>query len=66
VRVELPGGSVLTGRATGVDPGGRLIVTGPGGPAGAVSVIPTNAAIDVFTPTIVRTELSTSSRYTPG
>ena len=31
VRVELPGGSVLTGRATGVDPGGRLIVTGPGG-----------------------------------
>jgi BirA family biotin operon repressor/biotin-[acetyl-CoA-carboxylase] ligase len=31
VRVELPGGSVLTGRATGVDPGGRLIVVGPGG-----------------------------------
>ena len=31
VRVELPGGSVLTGRATGVDPGGRLIVTGADG-----------------------------------
>jgi BirA family biotin operon repressor/biotin-[acetyl-CoA-carboxylase] ligase len=26
VRVELPGGSVLSGRATGVDPGGRLVV----------------------------------------
>jgi BirA family biotin operon repressor/biotin-[acetyl-CoA-carboxylase] ligase len=31
VRVELPGGAVLTGRATGVDPGGRLIVTGADG-----------------------------------
>jgi BirA family biotin operon repressor/biotin-[acetyl-CoA-carboxylase] ligase len=31
VRVELPGGAALTGRATGVDSGGRLIVTGPGG-----------------------------------
>jgi BirA family biotin operon repressor/biotin-[acetyl-CoA-carboxylase] ligase len=31
VRVELPGGTELTGRATGVDPGGRLIVTGPAG-----------------------------------
>ena len=31
VRVELPGGAVLTGRAMGVDPGGRLIVAGPGG-----------------------------------
>ncbi|GAA4735258.1 biotin--[acetyl-CoA-carboxylase] ligase [Nocardioides endophyticus] len=31
VRVELPGGAALTGRATGVDPGGRLIVTGPDG-----------------------------------
>ena len=31
VRVELPGGAALTGRATGVDPGGRLIVTGPAG-----------------------------------
>ncbi|WP_231482402.1 biotin--[acetyl-CoA-carboxylase] ligase [Nocardioides sp. URHA0020] len=31
VRVDLPGGSVLTGRATGVDPGGRLVVAGPDG-----------------------------------
>lgn len=31
VRVDLPGGAVLTGRATGVDPGGRLIVAGGGG-----------------------------------
>ncbi|WP_345518973.1 biotin--[acetyl-CoA-carboxylase] ligase [Nocardioides conyzicola] len=31
VRVELPGDAVLTGRATGVDPGGRLVVAGPGG-----------------------------------
>jgi len=31
VRVELPGGAALTGRATGVDPGGRLIVSGPDG-----------------------------------
>jgi BirA family transcriptional regulator, biotin operon repressor / biotin---[acetyl-CoA-carboxylase] ligase len=31
VRVELPAGRVLTGRATGVDAGGRLVVTGPEG-----------------------------------
>jgi BirA family biotin operon repressor/biotin-[acetyl-CoA-carboxylase] ligase len=31
VRVDLPGGDVLTGRATGVDAGGRLIVSGPAG-----------------------------------
>jgi BirA family transcriptional regulator, biotin operon repressor / biotin---[acetyl-CoA-carboxylase] ligase len=31
VRVELPGGEVLRGRATGVDPSGRLVVLGPGG-----------------------------------
>jgi BirA family biotin operon repressor/biotin-[acetyl-CoA-carboxylase] ligase len=31
VRVDLPGGDVLTGRATGVDPNGRLIVSGPAG-----------------------------------
>lgn len=31
VRVDLPGGTELTGRATGVDPGGRLIVSGPAG-----------------------------------
>jgi BirA family biotin operon repressor/biotin-[acetyl-CoA-carboxylase] ligase len=33
VRVELPGGGLLTGRATGVDPGGRLVVSGPDGEA---------------------------------
>lgn len=32
VRVDLPDGSVLEGRATGVDPGGRLVVDGPDGP----------------------------------
>lgn len=32
VRVDLPDGSVLAGRATGVDPGGRLVVDGPDGP----------------------------------
>ena len=31
VRVDLPGGGVLTGRATGIDPGGRLVVSGPDG-----------------------------------
>ncbi len=31
VRVDLPDGSVLVGRATGVDPGGRLVVDGPDG-----------------------------------
>jgi BirA family biotin operon repressor/biotin-[acetyl-CoA-carboxylase] ligase len=33
VRVDLPGGDVLTGRATGVDAGGRLIVSGAAGEA---------------------------------
>lgn len=33
VRVELPGGEPLTGRATGVDAEGRLIVLGPAGRA---------------------------------
>jgi len=32
VRVDLPDGSVLTGRASGIDPGGRLVVDGPEGP----------------------------------
>jgi BirA family biotin operon repressor/biotin-[acetyl-CoA-carboxylase] ligase len=31
VRVELPTGRSLTGQATGIDEGGRLLVTGPGG-----------------------------------
>ncbi len=31
VRVDLPGGAVLSGRASGVDSGGRLIVTGTEG-----------------------------------
>ena len=31
VRVDLPAGETLTGRATGVDPGGRLVVQGAGG-----------------------------------
>jgi BirA family transcriptional regulator, biotin operon repressor / biotin---[acetyl-CoA-carboxylase] ligase len=31
IRVDLPGGGVLTGRATGIDPGGRLVVSGPDG-----------------------------------
>src|SRR5262249_13838921 len=31
VRVELPGGSVLTGRATGVDPAGCLLVSAADG-----------------------------------
>lgn len=31
VRVDLPSGEVLRGRATGVDAGGRLTVDGPGG-----------------------------------
>ena len=33
VRVELPGGKVLTGTASGIDSVGRLIVAAPGGPA---------------------------------
>ncbi|WP_122819835.1 biotin--[acetyl-CoA-carboxylase] ligase [Nocardioides pantholopis] len=32
VRVELPGGGVLLGRASGIDPDGRLVVAGPDGP----------------------------------
>src|SRR6478672_1175677 len=31
VRVDLPAGETLTGRASGVDPGGRLVVQGAGG-----------------------------------
>jgi BirA family biotin operon repressor/biotin-[acetyl-CoA-carboxylase] ligase len=31
VRVELPSGETLTGPATGIDPGGRLLVRGPRG-----------------------------------
>ena len=31
VRVDLPSGETLTGRAVDVDPGGRLLVEGPGG-----------------------------------
>jgi BirA family biotin operon repressor/biotin-[acetyl-CoA-carboxylase] ligase len=31
VRVDLPDGTALTGRATGIDPGGRLVVDGPDG-----------------------------------
>jgi BirA family biotin operon repressor/biotin-[acetyl-CoA-carboxylase] ligase len=31
VRVELPTGEPLTGRAVGIDEGGRLLVSGPGG-----------------------------------
>lgn len=31
VRVELPSGETLVGRATGIDPGGRLVVTGADG-----------------------------------
>ncbi|GAA2135493.1 biotin--[acetyl-CoA-carboxylase] ligase [Nocardioides koreensis] len=31
VQVALPGGGALTGRATGIDPGGRLTVSGPEG-----------------------------------
>jgi BirA family transcriptional regulator, biotin operon repressor / biotin---[acetyl-CoA-carboxylase] ligase len=46
VRVDLPGGDVLTGRATGVDPGGRLVVAGPGGETvvGAGDVVHVRAA----------------------
>ena len=31
VRVELPGGQPLVGRATGIDDSGRLVVLGPDG-----------------------------------
>lgn len=31
VRVDLPAGETLTGRAVGIDPGGRLVVAGPAG-----------------------------------
>jgi BirA family biotin operon repressor/biotin-[acetyl-CoA-carboxylase] ligase len=46
VRVELPGGALLTGRATGVDPGGRLVVSGPDGEVvvGAGDVVHVRAA----------------------
>jgi len=37
VRVELPGGAVLAGRASDVDDAGRLLVTGPDGAAEWVS-----------------------------
>lgn len=41
VRVDLPSGRQLTGRATGIDPGGRLLVAGPAGvePVGAGDVV---------------------------
>jgi BirA family biotin operon repressor/biotin-[acetyl-CoA-carboxylase] ligase len=45
VRVELPTGETLTGRATGIDEGGRLLVTGPAG------VVPVSAG-DVVHATI--------------
>jgi BirA family transcriptional regulator, biotin operon repressor / biotin---[acetyl-CoA-carboxylase] ligase len=46
VRVDLPSGDVITGRATGVDPGGRLIVIGPDGEevVGAGDVVHVRAA----------------------
>ncbi|MEI5672177.1 MULTISPECIES: biotin--[acetyl-CoA-carboxylase] ligase [unclassified Nocardioides] len=41
VRVELPGGEALVGRAASIDPGGRLVVDGPDGetPVGAGDVV---------------------------
>jgi BirA family biotin operon repressor/biotin-[acetyl-CoA-carboxylase] ligase len=45
VRVELPHGTTLTGEATGIDEGGRLLVSGPGG------VVPVSAG-DVVHATI--------------
>lgn len=41
VRVDLPGGAVLIGRAVGIDPGGRLMVDTPDGlrPVGAGDVV---------------------------
>jgi BirA family transcriptional regulator, biotin operon repressor / biotin---[acetyl-CoA-carboxylase] ligase len=47
VRVELPAGGSLTGEATGVDEGGRLLVSGPTG------VVPVSAG-DVVHATIAR------------
>ena len=46
VRVELPGGDTLVGRATGVDAGGRLTVAGPAGPVavGAGDVVHVRSA----------------------
>lgn len=48
VRVELPGGAVLRGRATGIDPGGRLVVEGPAGPTpvGAGDVVHVRAVTE--------------------
>ncbi|WP_253943751.1 biotin--[acetyl-CoA-carboxylase] ligase [Nocardioides marmotae] len=47
VRVELPGGSVLTGLATSIDPSGHLVVEGPDGrvAVGAGDVVHVRAAI---------------------
>jgi BirA family transcriptional regulator, biotin operon repressor / biotin---[acetyl-CoA-carboxylase] ligase len=47
VRVELPAGDSLTGEATGIDEGGRLLVSGPTG------VVPVSAG-DVVHATIAR------------
>jgi len=47
VRVELPTGTTLVGRATGIDEGGRLLVAGPEG------VVPVSAG-DVVHATITR------------
>lgn len=47
VRVELPAGGSLTGEATGIDEGGRLLVSGPTG------VVPVSAG-DVVHATIAR------------
>jgi BirA family biotin operon repressor/biotin-[acetyl-CoA-carboxylase] ligase len=48
VRVELPSGERLIGRATGVDPGGRLLVRGPAGETavGAGDVVHVRAVAD--------------------
>jgi BirA family biotin operon repressor/biotin-[acetyl-CoA-carboxylase] ligase len=45
VRVELPGGQLLSGLAAGVDPGGRLLVrvSGPAGPRGPDAEVPVAA-----------------------
>ena len=46
VRVQLPSGETLTGRATGIDPDGRLVVAGPDGETavGAGDVVHVRAA----------------------
>jgi BirA family biotin operon repressor/biotin-[acetyl-CoA-carboxylase] ligase len=51
VRVSLPGGDELVGRATGIDPAGRLVVAGPAGETvvGAGDVVhvrPADAGLD--------------------